>query len=103
MRTDGHDEANSHFSQIMRLRQKYPTNLRTAVKFVSKYDCNMSHCRVHTEQVAGVESVLTCTAQVHGSDAHQHIVLSSEDFRGLPQCSKANSGVGHDRPLSQPF
>jgi hypothetical protein len=62
----------------------------------------MSQCRVHTEQIAWVEPILTFTAEVPGSDAHQHIV-SSEDFRGSPECPKANSGVGHDSLLSQPF
>jgi len=83
-------------------QKNYSTTLRTAVKFVSKCNCNTCHCRVHTEQVAWVESILTCTSEVPGSDAHQHIV-SFKDFRGLPQCPKANSGVGHDRLLSKPF
>ena len=105
MRTYGqtgrHVEDNSRSSQLCDRAKKFPTTLRTVVRFVSKSSCNMSYCRVHTEQVAWVESILTCTAEVSGPDGHQHIV-SSEDFRGLSQCPKANSGVGHDRLLSQP-
>ena len=90
------------FRKYATVPKNYTTSLRTAVKFVSKRNCNISHRRVYTEQVAWAVSILTCTAEVPGSDAHQHVV-SSEDFRGFTQCLKANSGVGHDGLLSQLF
>jgi hypothetical protein len=57
------------FRSYVTAPQNYPTTLRTALQSVSKRNCDMSQCRFCTEQVAWVESTLTCTAQVPGSDA----------------------------------